>query len=99
MIFHQNSRGVIIEMKCHPHPAKKGYCDVEHELLSCVMKEALQQCDSRHYHAHMPKDVTTVCEYGLAFLGPYCGIKVHILQRADGKWVTGSEYTAAEDEK
>ena len=45
-------------------------------------------------------DVTTICEYGIVFLGPCYGVEAHILERVDGKWVTeGVGYTAEVDEE
>jgi hypothetical protein len=99
MIFYQNESGIIIEVKRLPHTKKEGYRDVGRVLLSHEPKKALQQCDTRHYRAIMPEGVTTICEYGLAFLGPYCGVEARIVERVGGKWVTGVEYTAEEDEE
>ena len=99
MAFWNKTRGTIDEVKRIEYPEKRGYRDShERKFLTKAAKEALEQCDTRHYRAIMPATVTTVCEYGLAFLGPYCGIEARLLERVGEKWVIKEMYTAEEDE-
>jgi hypothetical protein len=99
MAYWNEKWGVINKVKRIEYPEKKGYRDAhERKLLTKAAKEALDQCDMRHYHAIMPDSVTTVCEYGFAFLGPYSGIEARLLERVGGKWITKERYTAEEDE-
>ena len=43
--------------------------------------------------------MTELCEYGIAFLGPYCAVVARSLKRdRGGQWVYEKEYTSAEDE-
>jgi len=97
-IVFYNEVGVIVEVKCFSHDKKEGYHNQERKQLSSGTKEALLQCDTRHYRLMMPKHVNTIYEYGLAFLGPYCGVEARILKKENGSWVTESAYTADEDE-
>jgi hypothetical protein len=48
---------------------------VECMLLSCEKTAALKQCNTRHYRALMLD-----AEYGLAFLGHYCGVEARIIE-------------------
>jgi len=99
MAFWNEKRGTIIEVKRIKYTGKKGYRNAhERQLLTEATKEALDQCDTRHYRAILPATVTTVCEYALAFLGPYCGIEARLLERVDTKWVIKEMYTSEEDE-
>jgi len=83
-----------------PHPDKKGYRhDIEGRQLSQETMEALKQCDTRNCRAIMPDGVVTICEYGLAFLGPYCGVEGRLIEKVGEQWVTKATYTAQEDEK
>ncbi len=98
-IVFYNEVGFVAEVKRFSHNKKEGYRDQERKLLSSGTKEALLQCDTRHYLSTMPEHVNTIYEYGLAFLGPYCGVEARILKKENGTWVTDSVYTADEDEK
>ena len=99
MSFWNEKTGTINEVKRIEYWEKAGYRDThERKLLTKAAKEALDQCDTRHYRAILPDTVTTVCEYGLAFLGPYCGIEARRLERVGEKWVVKETYTAEEDE-
>ncbi len=47
----------------------------------------------------MPKEVTTICEYGIAFLGPYCAIEARLLEWDDEwGWIKKREHTTKDDE-
>jgi len=99
MAAHSGARGTIVEFKRFGHPVKKGYREVERLRLSEGTTAALDQCDTRHYRAMLPKEVKIVCEYGIAFLGPYCAIEARLLEWDDGKgWVIKRKYTAEDDE-
>ncbi len=98
MVFYRDE-GVVLELKRFPRKKKKGYRDQERLQLSNGTKEALEECDTRYCRSIMPENVTTIYEYGLAFLGPYCGVEARILKKVNGIWVTDGVYTAGEDEK
>jgi len=99
IIIHDEKRGAILELKCYEHKRKAGYREKEESLLSKGTNEALDHRDARHYQAVMPEGVTTICEYGISFLGPYCGVEACMLKRVNGEWVTQAEYSADDDEK
>ena len=91
--------GIIAKLRQEPQEEKKGYREVECKRLTKGTKRALEQCDTRHYRSIMPEHVTTIYEYGLAFLGPYCGVEARTVKKMNGVWVTVDVYTADEDEK
>jgi len=98
IVFYKEE-GVVVEVKRFSHDKKEGYRDQERIQLSGGTKEALSQCDTRHYRLTMPEHVNTVYEYGLAFVGPYCAVEARVLKKVNGTWVTNLVYTAEEDEK
>jgi hypothetical protein len=58
------------------------------------------QLETRQYRASMKDHVTKLHEYGLAFLGPYCAVVGHSLERKQGgAWVVTGTYDSIEDEK
>ncbi|KAF8623116.1 hypothetical protein AX17_007550 [Amanita inopinata Kibby_2008] len=101
IIFYQKQRGVIIKLKRLPHKQKEGYrAAIEGQHLSHETTAALRQCETRHYRAFMPEDVKTVHEYGLAFMGLYCGIEARTVERDGPGWVMKTtKYTAEQDEE
>jgi len=96
MAYWNEKRGTIIGVQRIEYTGKKGYRNA-HELTKAT-KDALDQCDTRHYRAILPATATTVCEYAFAFLGPYCGIEARLVERVGTKWVIKEMYTAEEDE-
>ncbi len=58
-ILFNNEVGVVVEVKCFSHDKKEGYRDQERKLLSSGTKEALLQCDTRHYRS-TPEHVTNM---------------------------------------
>lgn len=99
ILYDEEKRGGILEFKRLPHPIKNGYGNNQESLLSKATNGALNQCDTRHYRAGMPKGVTKIVEYGIAFLGPYCAVEARMLEKKDGKWITQTAYSASTDEK
>jgi len=98
IIIHDDKKGAILKLKRYEHKKKAGYREKEESLLSKGTNEALDHRDTRHYGAVMPEGVTTTCEYGISFLGPYCGVEARMLNRVHGEWVTQTEYSADDDE-
>lgn len=97
VVFYGNV-GVVVEFKRFEYPKKEGYRDTELLKLSDGTRQALEQCDMRHYCSVMPKHITTIYEYALAFLGPYCGVEARTLEKKNEVWLITSVYAADEDE-
>jgi Protein of unknown function (DUF1703). len=68
--------------------------------LTAHAEDAMAQIESRGYRLKVPSHVTMLREYGVAFLGPYCGIVGRVLERGCGEgWALKEEYTCTQDEE
>jgi len=103
MVCRMNDKSAVIqEYKRIPlsmKDKKEGYVDSKRKRLTKHADDALSQVETRFYRGGLGDHVTELCEYGIAFLGPYCAVVARSLKRdRGGQWVYGKEYTSAEDE-
>jgi hypothetical protein len=79
---------------------RDGYGDSQGRRLTKHTDDALKQIETRLYRARMLPTVTELCEYGIAFLGPYCAVTGRLLERKHGEgWMVKEIHTSKMDEK
>ena len=73
----------------------KGYGESQRIRLTRKAEKALTQIEDRRYRSSIRTHVLELREYGIAFLGPYCGIVGRLLSREPGKeWKVADNYTS-----
>ena len=79
---------------------ESGYGDSQRKWLSKAAEKGLRQIKVKGYRARLPDQVTHLREFGIAFLGPYCAIMGHSLEREPGEqWRILKLYTAERNER
>jgi len=78
---------------------KSGYGDSQRKRLTKAAEKGLGQIEIKGYRSRLPDQVTKLCEFGTAFLGPYCAIVGHSLEREPGgEWRIIKLYNAERNE-
>jgi len=102
LIFSRNNEAAIQEHKrvsLSQKDKSTGYDDSKRVRLTTAAEKGLMQIEIKGYRARLPDKVTQLCEFGIAFLGPYCAIVGHVLERkAGGQWTISKTYDAEENE-
>lgn len=101
--LHRMTEAIIHEykrIKMSKRDKRSGYDDSKCRRLTTEAENALQQIDNKGYRAQLPNEVTSLREYGIAFLGPYCAIVSHSFERVPGgQWKITGLYNAERNEK
>jgi len=79
---------------------ESGYTDSQRKRLTKVAEKGLWQIEVKGYHTWLPDQVAHLCEFGIAFRGPYCAIVGHSLEWEPGEqWRILKLYTAERNER
>jgi len=101
--LHRITEAIIHEykqIKMSKRDKRSGYDESKCRRLTKEAENGLQQIHNKGYHAKLPNEVTRLREYSIAFLGPYCAIIGHSLERVPGgQWKVTGLYDAERNER
>ena len=79
---------------------QSGYTHSQRKRLTKAAEKGMEQIEIKGHRARLPYQVIKLREFGIAFLGPYCGIVGRSLEREPGgEWRIIKLYHAEKNER